>query len=759
MALFEPTNVSPSSFAGIGGGTIDATQPLTISWQVNGSSPMLAYQIVIYQNNTASTQLLTTGKTVLSAPFYGVNYAGETQYFEASAITAAQMAAAGIVNGFADGYKLVITQWWGATDDESVSQNSASAFITRAAPTIAVNAYPNPITTNSYSFTATYAQAQGDTLNWVSWSILDDNGNVLKQTGNISGTTELRIDYDGFFPNNDYTIQCTIETQNGIQATTGAQPFTVSYPVGEQSGELIVTPSCATSSNQVVWSALKAVEGQASGTYTIGSGELTLSAGATVAWDNENGSPFLYKAPWTMIWKANAPNGIGGEMLTIQGTNDLLTLTADGAGITLKLNGETLANVALGGLLTDWTMVVVTPTTLYVQQVLESGGLYPDTTLYPNTTLYPQANTGRTIVTSSAELPNTYTQIGITSVTLEGLQKCKYLWITKEQMTSAEIEAILANANYEAEWTAETNFLAAFNGTLNAGNVSTAGYSIYRRDGSKTYLEHVLDAPIDMLALWDFSAKSQTAYTYYMLTRGTDAYTSAPMSSAVITPVFWSWTVLECQQGSDGAMHVIAIYPFALNVDSGDISNNNAPNLMKNFTPYPLRQPMNCNYASGTLKAYIGKSTDNQYEDSVELAEKIKALSVSTNPKYLKDRKGNLWKIETSAAIVMKNRDVSRPQPYTVSLPWAEVGSAKGTPIIATSADAIWPQDKVIQTAMRLDPTTGILVWETPDDYIMLQNGSQMTLSGNGRMTQETSPYFAPATMQITAQRHLTAQK
>ena len=65
MALFQPTNITPSSFSGPAAGTVDVTQNLTVSWQVNGNSPMTAYQIIIMQNDTASTQVLDTGKITL----------------------------------------------------------------------------------------------------------------------------------------------------------------------------------------------------------------------------------------------------------------------------------------------------------------------------------------------------------------------------------------------------------------------------------------------------------------------------------------------------------------------------------------------------------------------------------------------------------------------------------------------------------------------------------------------------------------------
>ena len=94
--LFQPSNISPSEINN--SGTVDLTQPLTISWQVNGDSAMTAYQIVFYQNDAGSTQLYDTGQVSLAQPFWGINYAGQVQYYTVT-IPAATLNANGHTNG------------------------------------------------------------------------------------------------------------------------------------------------------------------------------------------------------------------------------------------------------------------------------------------------------------------------------------------------------------------------------------------------------------------------------------------------------------------------------------------------------------------------------------------------------------------------------------------------------------------------------------------------------------------------------------
>lgn len=246
--LFQPSNITPDEVYGTG--TVDLSQPyMNVSWRVSGDSPMVAYRISIYENTPESTGLITTTKTVLDEPFWGVNYAGETQLFTA-AIPTTNFATNGITNGH--DYKFYITQWWGNTNEESIRQATASVFRGRATPTLTIDTIPDPLTSYAYSFTATYAQAQGDGIRWVRWQIADADSEdaPFVDTGPIYGTGELRVDYDGFITDNTYAVKCTIETLNGIQVTTDWYEFLVDYSVSVSPGSV---EACQVANDCYVW--------------------------------------------------------------------------------------------------------------------------------------------------------------------------------------------------------------------------------------------------------------------------------------------------------------------------------------------------------------------------------------------------------------------------------------------------------------------------------------------------------------------------
>ena len=105
MALFQPTNIYPSSLGELGNGTVDITKPLAVSWQVNGNSAMTAFSLTICKNDAASTQVYSTGKLTAGCPFYGTDYAGNTVLFTYT-IPASALSGAGMVNG--QQYKLLV---------------------------------------------------------------------------------------------------------------------------------------------------------------------------------------------------------------------------------------------------------------------------------------------------------------------------------------------------------------------------------------------------------------------------------------------------------------------------------------------------------------------------------------------------------------------------------------------------------------------------------------------------------------------------
>lgn len=252
MALQMPVNITPDVLSGFGGGVFDAASGLTVSWDVLGTPYMTAYRVVICANDAGSTQLYSTGKTVLSEPFYGVLPNGNVSPYTVT-VSASDLATAGIANG--NEYKLYITQWWGATDAESVTQQSASVIQALGVPTVQINQFINPITSRSYTFRGTYTQAQGDGVAWVRWTLYNlGTGTVVDDTGEVYGTSVLQYSYDSFLQGTLYALELQVETQNGQHASSGQQEIAVSYPINTASSIVTATQECGWDGISVNWS-------------------------------------------------------------------------------------------------------------------------------------------------------------------------------------------------------------------------------------------------------------------------------------------------------------------------------------------------------------------------------------------------------------------------------------------------------------------------------------------------------------------------
>lgn len=316
--LYQPTNIYPSMTGALGNGVIDANNSLPVSWQVNGNSPMTAYQITIYLNDTVSTQLFSTGKLTDRCPFYGVNYAGVPQFFSCT-ITAEQLSTAQIVNG--NDYKIVIQQWWSDTD--SVTQSSASVFQARTTPSIQIGAIPTPLVTRSFTFSASYYQKENESLNWARWEISSlENGNytVIKDTGKIYGVSELLLPYDGFLTGRDYAVRLSIQTESGVDITTGWKNFSVNYTVTPITGELSVCQASKAHGIAITAPQISNIPAMnTESVYVTGSNMvIPQNVSSEPTWKSKNGEQLSIKPPFDLLLDGDGYSN--GDVLTISGT-------------------------------------------------------------------------------------------------------------------------------------------------------------------------------------------------------------------------------------------------------------------------------------------------------------------------------------------------------------------------------------------------------------------------------------------------------
>ena len=320
MALYQPTNITPSTFAGIGGGVVDVNDRISLSFQVNGNSEMTGWTVTVYTNNAASTQVtqFSIGRDGTPISFFGTDERGNVNMYEYTAPTST-WSAWNLTNG--NSYKMKLTLYWTENGvEKNVSTQSDSVFITRAAPTLSISPAAGTLTSVTQDFTAAFAQAQGDAVSWVRWVLTDDTaGKVIEDTGTLY-TGLLAYSYNGFFSGKNYSLSCTVETSSGVTKTV-TNTYAVSYTVPEQTGG--VTATCnADDSVTLSWTAGRDIPGvpSAEDYGSILDGVLHLAASRSITWNEVNGESMAMASPYCFAWKGKIAEAVSENVTVNSGT-------------------------------------------------------------------------------------------------------------------------------------------------------------------------------------------------------------------------------------------------------------------------------------------------------------------------------------------------------------------------------------------------------------------------------------------------------
>lgn len=748
--LYQPTNIIPSSFAGPGNDLIDATDGMTVSWQVNGDSAMTGYALTICRNDAASTELYASGTVVLSAPFYGRDGNGNVQRYSVP-LSAAALSASGIVNGYENGYKLTIRQYWGA--NSYIDQTSASFFLAQDKPIVSIT------TTEIHgavgTLEGTCVQAQQTPLYWVRWTATEESSGALAFDSGRLFTQKLAYEFDGWLDGTTYSVTLEYQMQNGYEGTESATVETEFYQIAnlvvqrgteagmsaDCGGVLVRYPyptKCSLPQTGVVTESVSFND--ETGRYAVSVTEdgpfwwyqyglVNINGAVGVSWSLAATSGADSRTFFLLRCRLNNEDGLFVTLADFSGgicVVRFLWTDEDFDPMTDSLNGSKVRWSRL------WPVGDTTGNGEFYSFVLNnpSNGGYVDFSLTytdadgTNTLSAKDAFYGSTpddpFETNEITRCSIYIEKGQTQALFGiyepvGTIEVCYWCVEANRYSVAELSVIRSNSGQPPDETPNTLFFTTDEwmppygaGTVNGGvTIQTIDrLEIYRRDGDEPIYHHIRsitlsdieDAAYDYNAFIDYGVKNGVPYQYnlyftrYYETDGTVHYAPA-MESSAITPCFWHWLLITAEGPDDsGQYHADTIYRFALNVENGPMSNNNAPNILQNFTRYPTRQGVAPNYRSGSLTAYIGTvdETQNVYTDTAAQAQAIFALSTDGKPKFLKSRKGEIWRVDTSSATTLTLGDKYREQPYSATLNWVEVGSAENTAIVMLPTDEGW---------------------------------------------------------------------
>lgn len=677
MGQYRPSGLIPSTLTS--DYTIDATVANDFRCRINGTSPTTKYQLKIMKNDAASTAVYDSGVVALATPLYPVNYDGTPNELVVSVPANSTME-----NG--NEYKWTMTSYWSDSDKYESYENVFKAYATA---TISITNFVDVMTTRSYTFTASVTQAQGIGVERFGWIIRNkDTGEETVNTidENNIYSSDIRVFYDGFLSGTTEEIKVKCWLNDGTSVETEFKQFTVNYQL--ISFENLVNAEVQEDSGvSVKWNRLSYISGSYDNTnfeYVDDGREgydhpyIHIEAGNTIKFDTVNTAQMEFPTRvshvvgfWTDTVNSSIYKATGKDS---NGQAYYIELKSDANNFILDING-TEQTLFPRTVIQKWLTVVIEPNRVYGIEWSEDTPLYPRNDLYPNNELFP-----RYVISPFAK---TYTNIDIdtggewNSISTSGDVLMRYIWIEDRAITDEEISS-LSDLNKLPVWDNETLMLAIFNENLLAGSivsdVPVTGWIVYSIEDGSSFLKPVLSVGATVNSFVDYTARNQTGIIYYIFpVFGETIGSSAP--SNMVVPNWWDWSLIVCDTIDNDTYYQSKTYRFDLDVSSGSMSNNTTFNELQNFTKYAKVQNSPSNYWSGTLSAFIG-NCGKTYKDTVDQMDELRSLATDNRDKFLKDRKGNFWKVRLNSAVSEKISDEFVEQAVVVTLGWMEVGDA-----------------------------------------------------------------------------------
>lgn len=644
--LHQPTNITPSSLANIGNTAVSAYDALTVTWQLNGDTPLVAYKIDFYLNNSTSQSLFSTGKVTVSPSVAPKDKYGDPVFF---AVTPGYpWSHIGVSNG--NTYKYKITQYWGSGTNDYTEQYSDTVFSAVAEPDLSIvlnyppeagNVFPSP----HISMTANVQLGSGDAVRAVRWVV--SHGAIIDDTGYIE-TPVLDYEYDGITPDShsSYTVACYIQTQLGMTAQA-ERTFDCFY---ETTASPDFTAKCNCDGSATLncpIDGIKSIPGTATPASgaTFSGGNLVLAAGARAQWTTY-GISAPYYIGYKGIWGSTAV-----EIFRLSNlAGNTLSVTAGGGRVTLYLNGSQLTYLIPGTLKAGEAFCVqISPTKF--------------------------SFVGQDDTTRSISLPDIdFVTVGAASNT--SALTAIYMYITKTIPTNAAMDNEITPV-----FDSNTVMLTQFdNGTLEAGNADKYKVRFYRDDKA------LATVSASNPTLTDYGAIPGEKYYYMAFKIVTGEFSGngiVPASGAVgVNPEAYQLIEAAEDETEYDRYNVVSVWSFRSNAEDMSIGNGNEPTLLANFTKYPLRQGSSQAPRSGTLSALLSNPAGGVYKDTYAQLQALYALSQTDNALFLKHPKGFMYRVHISSPITGTVNLASNPMPTTVSVPWIEIGDTEGISLV-----------------------------------------------------------------------------
>lgn len=265
MAIYQSTNLVPRNNA------IDASVDNNFTCQVNGTL-IDKYRLRIFLVSNNNLVYDSMEQTITPA------------LVDKDTLTVLVPAASGMSNG--NEYKWSIQTFEGSNSATSIE----ISFFANTNPVVTLTV-PDPITTQSHTFTPVYTQAEGIPIEESYFIFSDGQGNqILRTPDNLTGN--LSYTFNGFLSGESYQVQFFWLNARGVSDSTPINNFSVTYSAPNINIKPTPTQDRNTSIINIAWSNIVVIPGVSTGTFSYidnfgyqGNSALDLDANSTVSWD------------------------------------------------------------------------------------------------------------------------------------------------------------------------------------------------------------------------------------------------------------------------------------------------------------------------------------------------------------------------------------------------------------------------------------------------------------------------------------------
>jgi ribosomal protein L17 len=253
---------------------------------------------------------------------------------------------------------------------------------------------------------------------------------------------------------------------------------------------------------------------------------------------------------------------------------------------------------------------------------------------------------------------------GTTGTTIDSI------WGRNEIIDDTTLESYTL-ANYEPQWTLTTYILSLFDNTLDAGNIvgltsPILSWLVFRQDPDQTQLRFLKELDVSATSYEDFRALTTKEYSYLVFGQSATEL-SNPLTSNAITPDHYGWFLIDADDEIPYKFNLNAVS--GSNQTDGDYTEFNTNNRTNSFSRG------NRNAKRSTVTAVIRDETDCTTVDQTnELLDQFNTFITSTKTKYVKDRRGRIYKVFTFGESEPQWNDSIQEQLVSVTFSYVESG-------------------------------------------------------------------------------------